>query len=428
MKRSQVLPYGSQSHRRWRVPPALLHGSEALEGGDVLQEIHGGAGLLLWQALRDVFLWASTPPVERQGLFSAEAERKRLAEILAVELEGTLEEPLGVLTAMVGQPERVRAERVAFACRQISQWAEEKGALGTALAFSQAAALACPGDASAAFKVGQIARKRAENARAESWFRRAIALARQSSDWPSYSLAFLGLGTLYMQRGNLPTARRFYIRCLRAAKRHSLREIQGGAYHDLFVIAVTSDRFVEAEEHARAAFYSYGPTSARVPKLAHDVAYFWLMQGYFARALSVFQALLPRMESPADQAIILPNIIRAAGGAGERETFENAWKAFQAISDRVESSEGFAEALLELARGALSLKEWTRAEEVAHEAMQRARQRGEARILVMAESLLDALAHQRRAEACTLPATEENSNGYGDALAQEFIRSLATCG
>ncbi|MBA4157877.1 MAG: hypothetical protein H0X65_16450, partial [Gemmatimonadetes bacterium] len=40
--------------RRWRVPPALVHGPEPLESAGILDEITGAAGLVLWQSLRDV--------------------------------------------------------------------------------------------------------------------------------------------------------------------------------------------------------------------------------------------------------------------------------------------------------------------------------------------------------------------------------------
>lgn len=369
-------------------------------------------------------LWACTAPPKRNDLFCPEAERRRVADLLSVGPDAALAAPLGVIAALVGRPDRIRAEQVALACRHISHWAEGRGALATALAFVQAAAFACPGDASAAFKVGQIARKRAENARAESWFRRTIALARQAGDWASYSLAFLGLGTLYMQRGSFPTARRFYLRCLRAARRHSLREIQGGACHDLHVIATASGNAAEAEQYARAAFNAYGPTNSRIPKLAHDVAYFWLTQGYFTRALSVFQALLPHMKGADDQIVVLPNIARAAGGAGEREIFEEAWQQFHQTAPQTEKSEGRAEALLELARGAMSLSEWERAEAMARDALQVAQERREARIEIMTEALLEAICHERRVETVTQPAAEPSTLEQGDALAQDLVRSL----
>ena len=70
--------------RRWRIPPPYLRGSEPMEGATILEEVPGALGLLLWQAMRDVSLWAMTPREERVGLFNADAEPRRLAALLSI--------------------------------------------------------------------------------------------------------------------------------------------------------------------------------------------------------------------------------------------------------------------------------------------------------------------------------------------------------
>lgn len=424
MKQSQFIPPEKRVRRRWRVPPALIYGSEPLEGGSVLQELRGETGLLLWQALRDVTLWACTPPVERTGLFSPEAERRRVAEILSVGPQAPLEEALGVITGMVGRPERTRAEQVALACRRIAQWAEAQGHLATALAFFQGAALACPGDAASAFKVGQIARKRAENARAESWFRRTIALARQAGDWSSYALAFLGLGTLYMQKGNFPIARKFYVRCLRAARRHCLKDTLGCANHDLMAISILSGSTEGVERYARAAFDAYGRGNQRLPRLAHDVAYFWITQGHFSRAIPVLRALVPHTRSASEQLILFSNLARAAGATGNRDLFDQGWDRALEIIDQGTVVDQSAEAWLELAHGAVSLKQWARASRAAGRALELATNRGEARIRLSAESVLDSM----RLGQPQQPETTIAETGYdleAEVLASDFVASLS---
>jgi tetratricopeptide (TPR) repeat protein len=415
--------------RRWRVPPAILHGAdEPLESAGVLDELPGTTGLVLWQSLRDVTLWAGTPPPERDGLFSENAERRRVAAILAADLVVDIEQPLGMITAMVGRPGRVSAERLALACRRIAQWAEADGHLATALSFAQAGALACPGDASAAFKVGQIARRRAEHARAETWFRRAIALARQEGDWASYSLGFAGLGTLYMQRGNFPKARSFHIRRLRAARRHGLRDLAGGAYHDLAAIAIETGRFAEAQSLARAAYDQYGTRSHRIPRLAHDVAYLWTLQGDFRRALPVLHALVPHAEDGSMRVVILANIGRNAGACGDEVEFENALAAAGNFADDPLIGEHAADALLEFGRGALSLRRHDFAEQFANRALDLAERRRQGRVLLAAESLLGELQAERAAvrkqeivadEVGTVTVDEE-----ADMLVDDLIASL----
>jgi tetratricopeptide (TPR) repeat protein len=410
--------------RRWRVPPAIMHGPEPLECAGVLDELSGAAGLVLWQSLRDVTLWAGTPPAEREGLFSACAERKRIASLLTTSLNPELEQPLGMITAMVGRPGRVSAERVALACRRVAQWAEKHGKLATSLAFAQAAALVCPGDASSAFKVGQIARRRAEYVRAETWFRRAIALARQEADWASYALAFVGLGNLYLQKGNFPSARRLHTRGLRAARRHSLREIQGRALHDLFVICGSTNEKAAAQEYAREALAAYGPTHPAVPVLAQDVAYFWLLQGYFAPALRVFTSLRRHVGESVNWIVLVPNLARAAGGANDRVLFEQAWEEVWSGIEGCAPAEGHAEACLELARGAASLKEWDRAEEAASRARALASARKEFRIEFEAEAVLASVQSERYMLHSIDVATVEFVDANVFSLADDIVHSL----
>ena len=420
-----AIPSTRTRRRRWRVPPALLHGPEALEGGSVLQEVGGSLSLVLWQALRDVVLWAESPPSERAGLFAADAERRRLAALVCLSLEAELEDALRELAHLAGQPERARAQRVALACRELAQWAEAENKWATALAFAQGAALTCPGDAAASFKVGQLARRQAQYARAESWLRRTVALARQSGDWISYALAFVALGNLYVQRGNFPMARKFHTRALRAAKRHSLHDIAGRALHDLFVIAVAGSRADEAEEYARAAYKEYGPEHPRIPNLAHDVAYFWMTQGYFARALRVFQALLPSVHGQSERIATWANVARAAGGVRDVAAFEEAWSKVREQSESSSTVEAYAEAMLELARGAASLALWDRAGVAAHTALEIAQLRSESRIQFVAESVLDSIQLGRDVEthfmlaAPSLPADER-----GERFAGELVRTL----
>jgi tetratricopeptide (TPR) repeat protein len=408
--------------RRWRVPPAIMHGPEALEGAGMLDELPGAAGLILWQSIRDVTLWAATAPAERAELFSAGAERNRIATLLSATLDAELEQPLGMITAMVGQPGRVSAERVALACRRIAQWAENHGHLATALAFAQAGALTCPGNAAAGYKVGQLARRRAEYARAETWFRRTIALARQEGDWASYALAFSGLGNLYIQRGSLPKARALHLRALRAATRHSLKGIQGNSYHDLHVIATLTGDAEQAQQYAWSAYEAYKPSHPLMPTLAHDVAYFWMTQGYFAPSLAVFRALVPQR----GRVVVLPNIVRAAGGAGRKEEFEAAWAEMAALIDLKErngDAEDVATALLEMANGAASMGDWSRAERAANRAREIARRRKEAYVEVTADSLLESFANEQRATG-ERPAPAAGPDLEVQGLADAFIRSL----
>jgi tetratricopeptide (TPR) repeat protein len=432
MRPKRLTPPVRRTARRWRTPPAITSGLEAFEGLAVLDEIGGPLGFLLWQAARDVALWAQFPPEERPGLFAPGADAALQGLIRSAGVDVQLESPLMTIVRMVAAPETARAETVELQCQHIAHWADLHNHPATAIAFAQAAALTVPHDAGAAYAVGKIARRRAEYARAETWYRRAIALARQSGDWSSYALAFSGLGNLYMQRGNFPAARRFHVRALRAARRHSLRPIQGSALHDLFVIAAGGNHRDDAERYARGAFESYGPDHPRLPALANDIAYFWVERGHFAPALTVFEALLPHLTRQEDRLVCLANIVRAAAGAGERRQFEQTWDEVWDGLSRDEGTESAAQVLLELAHGAAQLGEFERAERAADRAVKTARERGEGKTLLTAESVLDSVRRSRgargraAAEAAPRPEAPQETELFATDLVRSLNASLVT--
>lgn len=411
--------------RRWRTPPPLTRGSsESLEGMEILREVGGDAGILLWQSYRNVMLWSTAEPAERGRMFSAEAGRKRLADVVAAELPAELTDPLATIGRMLGASGEASGQAVADACSAVTMWAEVHGHAGTALAFTQAAALAEPASARLPFEVGQIARRRHETARAETWFRHAIMIGRQVGDWDSYSRSYLALGNMFLQRGNLPTAQRMHVKALRAARRKGLPHIQGYALHDLFAIAIDAGRTEQAEQYARMAFRAYGPHHEKVPALAHDIAYFWMNQGYFERALPVFQALLPHFTDVREQLSVLANTARAAGGAGMREVFRKTSVEAMRLAREPEVVASLADAMVELATGAASLGEWDRAEQSAERALEVARQRGHHKVAARAEAVLDSVRRGRNVDAARAARQPEAQVEQADALAEDLVRSL----
>ena len=408
--------------RRWRTPPPLTRGSaETLEGMEVLREVGGDAGVLLWQSYRNVMFWATAEPGERAKMFSADAGKKRLADVEAAALEDALSIPLTTIGKMLVSPDKTAGEAVADACTTLARWADAHGYLGASLAFTQAAALAAPANAEFPFQVGQIARGRHELARAETWFRHSIMIGRQIGDWESYSRAYLALGNMFLLRGAFPTAQRMHIKALRASRRKGLPQIQGYALHDLFVIATETGRAEQAEQYARQAFRAYGPKHEKVPALAHDIAYYWMNRGYFERALPIFQALLPHFSDARGTLRVLGNIARAAGGVGNREVFRKSWVEANRIARDPDVMPVVAEAMVEMATGAASLGEWDRAEQSGERALEVARQRSEHKVAARAESVLDAVHRGRRVEEAR---AVEFAAEQGDVLATDLVRSL----
>jgi len=410
--------------RRWRTPPPLTRGSESLEGMEILREVGGEVGILLWQAYRNVMFWAAAEQGERGRLFSAEAGRKRQAELAEARIAEELAGPLAAIAEMLSAPDSTGGEAVAQACTGIARWAEEQGHLNTALAYTQAASVAAPRNARLALAVGQLARRRGEMARAETWFRHTVMIARQVGDWESYSRAYIALGNMLVRRGNFPAAHRMHIKALRAARRKGLQQIQGMALHDLFVIATDTGRTEQAEEFARQAFRAYGSSHPSIPVLAHDVAYFWAEQGHFARALEVFQALDPYLTTPAERLSLTASIARAAGGTGNRDLFRRAWTQVVRLNKDPDVQSVVPACMLDLALGAASLGEWDRAESAAEEANELATRLSQSKIRFRSESLLDAVRSGRQAEFRQQVARNPASSQKAESLASDFVRTL----
>lgn len=233
-KRKPAAPV-RKTDRRWRVPPPLTHGPEPLEGGTILEELRDPLAVVLWEAARDVSLWVSTPTEERGEIFGAGAMDKRRQAVAALAAGADVSDAvLAVSSILNGDAD---SDTIADACQAIAKWAESETLPGVALVYGQAVALIRDTDPRIAFEVGVLARRRSEDARAETWFRRAIMLAHQNGDWTAYSQAFLALGDLYIDRESYSSAKKFHVRASRAAKRHSLHVIEEKALAALALIA-----------------------------------------------------------------------------------------------------------------------------------------------------------------------------------------------
>jgi tetratricopeptide (TPR) repeat protein len=428
MKSPRTKAATARAPRRWRTPPPLTRGSaESLEGMEILREVAGETGVLLWQAYRNVMFWATAEPEARAALFSPGAAQHRLAELLAADLPAVLVDPLVAVGRLLGAADSARGESVAEACATMAEWAAGQGHSATGLAFTQAAALSSPRDAALALAVGRLSRERGELPRAETWYRHAIMIARQIGDWETYGIAYLSLGNMARQRGNFPAAHRMHIKALRSGKRKGLGPIVGLASHELFVIATETNRAEQAEHYARQAFRAYGADHALLPALAHDVAYYWMEQGYFARALPVFEALEPLFSELKQRLPVRAHVIRAAGAAGDREQFRKMWNETIRLTREPDAQPAVATALLEMARGAASLGEWDRAEQVAERSVAVASERGEAAVIARAESLLGSIRSGRSVEKAIAGRAGRGSD-QADALASEMVRSLETRG
>jgi hypothetical protein len=221
--------------RRWTIAPAILRETgETLPGMPVLEEFPDYRGALIFLALHDVLLWSEVAPDERPDLFAPGAgERRRRLGVPGVELLKAWTR----FSALVAGPGLVQAAELTAACLQVAAWASQRGALRTALAFTQAAATLQPGSGTAALATGQAAMAAGQATRARAWLRRSIGLARRGGEWDAYAAAYVELARLDRAEGRPAAARANLHKAQRAGRRHGLPLVRGEAFRLLSHLA-----------------------------------------------------------------------------------------------------------------------------------------------------------------------------------------------
>ncbi|HET7229283.1 MAG TPA: hypothetical protein VFJ16_04740 [Longimicrobium sp.] len=369
---------------------------ELLEAAQVFDELPGQVGLVLWQSLRDVTLWASMPDERREGLFTDAAAHKRLEELLVSGAEPALEVSLTTLAALVGAPASANPEIVGLVCLQVSRWAEARGAMATAMAYAQAAALTCPEDPGPALQAGSLALRWRRSARAETWLRRSIGLARRKRDWANYAEAYVELGVLYTRRGEPEPAYRYYIQGLRASKRHSMTHVRGAALHGLLLLAMEAGALDDAERFGRGALRAFGRGHARAPELLHDMAYLWVRRQEYSRAIPLLQRLLPTRVDTVDRAVTLSILAHAAAGSADSRLYQESWiDAWTLITRREGHEEKHTRSLLELARASALIRDWPHVEQAVRVAVRATSQHREPVIAAQVEEMAAAIRDHR---------------------------------
>lgn len=369
-----------KTKRRWRIPPALPREPDDpnLEALPVLQEFPGDAGLLLWLSVRDVILWASTPPESRALLFTPGAARRRsaLAETadLSPELDWALRSVAGVLSA-TGETD---VEALRLACVQLSRWADGRGAGGTALWFAQAAALMDPSSAERAVEVGQLALAQGRLLQAETWLRRTIGMARRSGEWHAYARAFVHLAEILARRGDTARARRACLRAVRASRRHAVPEVYRIARIALMRIAMQEGAYATALSLAESIRRGWNPAHPGYPSFALDYAGLKLRAGEPGAAASTLKALILRPLEPLQRLRTASLLARAAATVHDVPTMLAAWDETERLLRGRPDDVSTAAALLDLAHAADSSGYHSKAVELASRAYEIALDRADA--------------------------------------------------
>lgn len=410
--------------RRCRLAAPPLTSSEGEpEGAEILAELSPPAAVVLAGALRDLMLWLHRSPANEAVLFSPRAGATRERQFRDACLDEPLWAPVLTLELVTDPSADLNADRLRNACRRIAAWAEERGAPGTRLAFLQAEALLSPGDAALACEVGRLARDLGDHARAESWFRHAIKLAR-NRDWTSYVWAYVGIGVLYVRAGVFPAAYAVMQRALRSARRRHLPALAAVAHHHLFHLNTEAGRPSEAYQHARSALEAYGRRHPGLGGLAADVGRFWLHEGEFARALPLFEAAVPAIGDPNVRAMVAANAARAAAGAGALEAYERTRSRAVELIGAAVGRNRIEDAYEALAFADLHVGAWERAVAAAREALRLATATGNAEVRLTAESLLAQARTGQRHSDPQRPVESPRVAREANRLAGDFVLAL----
>ena len=125
-----------------------------------------------------------------------------------------------------------------------------------------------------------------------------------------------------------------------------------------------------------------------------------------AGALNVLNVLLEChfKDSPAARLLVLGSAARAAGGAGKPGVFDLIQAEFTQLRSRGPETLLHAQALLLVARGAVSLRRWMLAKECLSEALASSRRTAQKDTEILAEQLLAQVGKQLLTEREHLPS------------------------
>jgi len=403
-----------------RAPLELLHPlalpSAAVAGVEILAELPRGQALPLFSLYRAALAWsAGTSAV-------AEADRVERHALARLD-EGGCWPAAAVVAMFVAAPPEDDREEIARACLALADWALSQQAQETALAFAGLAALVWPRHPRYAWTYGRLLRGRGRMREAEHWFRRSYRIAVWLGDFEAQAKCLNSLGVLSYLTGNYRRAETRLARALALAAKRGLRVPRGEILHDLFVLELNRQDFTRAEAYASSAVQCYLPGHDRLPALAHDLACLWMDQGHFTRALPLLHAVVCRLDDLSERFQTYAAAARAAGGAGDREAFDWAWRGAHETAARFDEGRLRAAALVDLGRGASSLGRWTDAVEAFERAKSVAMRNGETGVIVTAEAGLTAAFAERGVDIPAHPGRRKGAT-QGDVVAREMIDAL----
>jgi tetratricopeptide (TPR) repeat protein len=315
---------------------------EHLHGTEILLELGSAPGLLLWLLLRDVELWAETPPSRRDGLFHGldvfRSSESALPEAITAEVH-----------ALLAMLRRSTPGAGADACRSIAGWAR-RAAPGTALLYTQAAAALAPESAEIAHEVAAHAAACKQPLGAESWLRRAIALARRQRDWSTYAHAFADLGEIAESRQDADAARGAFERVLRVCRRHSLPPaLRARALLAFMRAALLHGHPDSVSRLKRSVLRAVRPGDPAAPRTYLALGRALAGHGRHSEIVAFLHDSMPLHGTPEERFEIARLLVRSAAAVADSGARERAWEDAIALLQRAGGKAEFARLLARLA-------------------------------------------------------------------------------
>jgi tetratricopeptide (TPR) repeat protein len=376
-------------------------------GAEILDDLRGDpAQVFVFRAYRMVGLWLATEDHLRPTLFHIEDLETLSLQIVeqadfctGPEAENPSAGLVVLITEMV-QP-KPDLSGMALGALVVAEWAFGFDHIRTALAYSRLAA-AVANNSRFAWLTARHLRTYGFSEESETWFHVAHAAATQEGDWDTKARAVMGLGVLSFNSGSYPQARQRFEFALRVATRYGVRARVGEIHHHLFTIGVAMTDHALAEREAHLVLDHYRHSHPRLPHFAHDLAAYWTGRGDYANALVLLRQLLSRNyfeHEPDAELLTFAWGARAAAGAGDVVCFTRFFaEARGRIAAAPSESLAVAQALLLLARGALSLERWVVARNCLVEALAEGERTGQGYVKIHGEELLANVDQRLRAE------------------------------
>lgn len=366
-------------------------------------------GPFVWSTYRLLVTWAAAGSEHRERLYDREGTEALVHQIVSVSdvsPDPDVESPgAGLVVLLTGVLEREPNDHEqALAALTVSEWALSTGLIETALAYSGLAA-GLGNTSRHAWLAGRLYRRHARVHEAEAWYRAADAAATRELDWETKARTLNSRGRLALDVGRYPDARQLFVQALRLEQRYHLHEREAETHHHLFAVGVATHDHVLADQEIERVISGYGPDHPKLPFFAHDLAAYWMDKGDYGNALNVLTALLERhfTDSPAARLLVLGSSARAAGGAGKPGVFDLLHTEFTQLRFHRPETLLHAQALLLVARGAVSLRRWMLAKECLTEALASSRRTGQKDTEIIAEQLLAQVGRQLQTEIEHLP-------------------------